>query len=366
MKTIKIDIMNESCSIEDLGAAVGDSGSVLVVAENVPHEWHKEGVYVYALFRRDDYAKLCLTENFEAIVPTEVLMENKSFKVCIYASDSMNDSEYSYRYAAAPVWVNVGDGLELDASVLPDKNGMDAVSALLGAMEAANEAEKKRAEFFGIWSENTKQIEQKLSGIESGAEVNVQSDWEESDETKDSFIKNKPQIDQSFMPESANAQSGKAVAEALAQLVNGSPEALDTLNELAKALGDDPNFAATTAEEIGKKANDADLHAIAKSGDYNDLSNKPIIDTAMDAQSSNAVSNGTITAYLDNIMGRLITGDITIKQAKCDMNGKRIDTTYLSKIDASTTYSTKEEVGNIETALDGIIAIQNTLLGVSE
>ena len=35
----------------------------------------------------------------------------------------------------------------------------------------------------------------KLSGIESGAEVNVQSDWEESDNSKDEFIKNKPEFE---------------------------------------------------------------------------------------------------------------------------------------------------------------------------
>jgi len=34
----------------------------------------------------------------------------------------------------------------------------------------------------------------KLSGIESGAEINVQSDWEESDNSKDGYIKNKPYI----------------------------------------------------------------------------------------------------------------------------------------------------------------------------
>lgn len=34
----------------------------------------------------------------------------------------------------------------------------------------------------------------KLNGIESGAEVNVQSDWNEADNTKDDFIKNKPTI----------------------------------------------------------------------------------------------------------------------------------------------------------------------------
>ncbi len=35
----------------------------------------------------------------------------------------------------------------------------------------------------------------KLSGIESGAEVNVQSDWEESNNSKDEFIKNKPEFE---------------------------------------------------------------------------------------------------------------------------------------------------------------------------
>ena len=34
----------------------------------------------------------------------------------------------------------------------------------------------------------------KLSGIESGAEVNVQSDWTQADNTKDDYIKNKPNI----------------------------------------------------------------------------------------------------------------------------------------------------------------------------
>ena len=34
----------------------------------------------------------------------------------------------------------------------------------------------------------------KLSGIESGAEVNVQSDWSQSDNTKDDYIKNKPSL----------------------------------------------------------------------------------------------------------------------------------------------------------------------------
>lgn len=43
------------------------------------------------------------------------------------------------------------------------------------------------------------------------------------------------------------------IETAVAALVNGAPETLDTLNELAAALGNDPNFAATIANEMGKR-----------------------------------------------------------------------------------------------------------------
>mgnify|MGYP000206921333 FL=1 len=43
------------------------------------------------------------------------------------------------------------------------------------------------------------------------------------------------------------------VDKAIAELVDGSPAALDTLKELSAALGDDPNFAATVAGQIGQK-----------------------------------------------------------------------------------------------------------------
>ena len=67
-------------------------------------------------------------------------------------------------------------------------------------------------------------------------------------------------IDSNYSSTSNNAQSGKAVAQAIANLVGSSPSALDTINELAKALGNDPNFATTIATEIGKKANVEDVY----------------------------------------------------------------------------------------------------------
>jgi hypothetical protein len=44
------------------------------------------------------------------------------------------------------------------------------------------------------------------------------------------------------------------VATAIANLVNSAPGTLDTLNELAAALGDDPNYATTIATALGLKA----------------------------------------------------------------------------------------------------------------
>jgi len=44
------------------------------------------------------------------------------------------------------------------------------------------------------------------------------------------------------------------VGTQISNLVDSSPATLDTLNELAAALGDDPNFATTTANSIGLKA----------------------------------------------------------------------------------------------------------------
>lgn len=54
------------------------------------------------------------------------------------------------------------------------------------------------------------------------------------------------------------------VASAVAALVDSSPGTLDTLNELAAALGDDPNFATTIATTLSdKQPLNSDLTAIA-------------------------------------------------------------------------------------------------------
>lgn len=54
--------------------------------------------------------------------------------------------------------------------------------------------------------------------------------------------------------DSATLASSQSYTDAqIAALIDASPSTLDTLNELAAALGNDPNFAATTADALGKR-----------------------------------------------------------------------------------------------------------------
>jgi len=74
-----------------------------------------------------------------------------------------------------------------------------------------------------------------------------------------------------------NTQVDTAISTAVNNVLGGAPALLDTLDEIAAAVGDDPNFVTTINNAINLKANTADLHAVATSGDYNDLINVPTI-----------------------------------------------------------------------------------------
>jgi len=85
----------------------------------------------------------------------------------------------------------------------------------------------------------------------------------------------------------------------LSDLIDAAPATLDTLNELAAALGDDPNFATTVSTTLGLKANSADLATVATSGDYTDLINTPTvpIDVSDLTDTTNLLSG--VTSYND-------------------------------------------------------------------
>ena len=107
----------------------------------------------------------------------------------------------------------------------------------------------------------------KLSGIEAGANKYIHpTSHPASMITQDAnyrFVSDTEKSNWNAKETTTGAQaksdaalvSAKSYADTkVAGLVNSAPATLDTLNELSKALGDDPNFATTIATQIGSKA----------------------------------------------------------------------------------------------------------------
>ena len=63
----------------------------------------------------------------------------------------------------------------------------------------------------------------------------------------------------------AGYQTASDVNNIIKTIVDAAPDALNTLKELATALGNDANFAGTITAELAKKANTSDLVAITNS-----------------------------------------------------------------------------------------------------
>ena len=72
-----------------------------------------------------------------------------------------------------------------------------------------------------------------------------------------------------------DAATPNDISVAISNLVDTAPTTLDTLNELAAALGDDANFSTTITNALGTKSNTSDLATVALSGTFADLLSKP-------------------------------------------------------------------------------------------
>ena len=92
------------------------------------------------------------------------------------------------------------------------------------------------------------------------------------------------------------AESNAVIADAVAALVASSPAVLDTLNELATALGNDPNFAATITTDLAAKTplavTDAIIQAAGLTVDHNNTAQLLEAIQRLTATDKNIVVNG--------------------------------------------------------------------------
>ncbi len=140
-----------------------------------------------------------------------------------------------------------------------DKFGNDISESL------SNKVDK--VEGYGLSQENfTSAYKDKLDTITSGAEPNVQADWEEDDSASDSYIKNKPD------PLSIQAGENISITESGSSLIISS--------QSAPQVNADWNSTSGVSEILNKPdlsvyAEIDDLASVAFTGDYEDLTNTP-------------------------------------------------------------------------------------------
>ena len=83
----------------------------------------------------------------------------------------------------------------------------------------------------------------------------------------------------SYLIDTGNYATSAELTAAVSNLVDAAPGALDTLNELAAALGDDANFATTVTDAIALKATASTLSTVATTGAYADVTGTPTLST---------------------------------------------------------------------------------------
>lgn len=178
----------------------------------------------------------------------------------------------------------------------------------------------------------------KVGGIEAGAEVNVQADWTQADNTKDDYIKNKPTlgtaaekgVDSSPTASSTNLVESGGVATALA----GKQATLTTAQQAAADSGITSAKVSTydgyatsklsaadvfgRGTQIPKDTDLDDFKAIGRyySGDStrtNSLVNKPFSSTGFDMEVRQSYQSQSSTDGIYQIAYTISGGVFTVK-----------------------------------------------------
>jgi hypothetical protein len=152
--------------------------------------------------------------------------------------------------ATATEWANSGNGDLLAANNLSDVSDASTSRTNLG-LSIGSDVQAHSSVLDGTTASFTTAEESKLAGIEAGATA---------DQTASEILTAIKTVDGAASGLDADLLDGQQGSyytsytdTAVANLVDSAPAALDTLNELAAALGDDANFSTTVTNSIATK-----------------------------------------------------------------------------------------------------------------
>lgn len=236
------------------------------------------------------------------------------------------------------------DGIEAGAEVNVQSNWAESDSSADSFIQNKPQNLVQDADYVHTDNNFTDAEKTKLSGIEAGAEVNVQSDWTESDSSDDSFIKNKPSTKRvyagqnititedangftisapNFVQEQADWNESDSSAPSFIKNKPSIPTATSdltndsgfiTLSDVPAQVNADWDSNSGASEILNKPdlsiyAETANLATVATTGDYDDLVNKPTIPQAQVNSDWNASSGVAEILNKPNLSTVATTGD---------------------------------------------------------
>ena len=166
-----------------------------------------------------------------------------------------------------------------------------------------------------------------LGGVKSGTDITVDESGNVSvvDDSHAHVISNVDGLQSALDAKATPAN----ISTAISNLVDSSPETLDTLNELAAALGDDPNFATTVSTSIGTK--------LAKTSNLSDLSNAATARTNLGVDPAGTDNSTDVTLNASAITGGIsLSGQEISNRAATTTQSGYATSSQITAIEANT------------------------------
>ena len=186
--------------------------------------------------------------------------------------------------------------------------------------------------------------------------------WDNVDNKPDDLAKIsdiEEQIEQirSEIPSVEGLASEEYVDDRFEELTGAAPEALDTLEELAKALGEDANFSATIIEELGKKQNTLTFDETPIEGSSNPVISGGLFEALFSKLDCSEGYDDKIDTYTD--------ASITLYRIQSKSDGSSITKTYYLISNSSVIDSNTIKCYQIKIQEDSILTRYNTYFGTT-
>ena len=218
--------------------------------------------------------------------------------------------------------INVAPGIDPTDGI-----NMSQIADLVAAVETAGtEATQAAADAAAslVAAQNAQAAADAIEGIAQDA-LDTVSDLQAEIDTK---------ISDAIAVQAVNTT--EEIDNAIADLVNASPAALDTLDELAQALGDDPNFATTVATQMGNRLR-IDTDAQGLNG-----TQKTNAKTNLDLQNVDNTSDATKNAATATLTNKSLVSPNRI-DAKKDTKANLISYAFLTGQNGEVVYATDDK-----------------------